>query len=82
MVCFPVLLLKTKMLLSTCVTMVCVLFIYARRRFVTHLSQIFDGEIYTEQKVKTLYLNCLPSIYKIMQTKNAIESASKCSNTV
>ena len=27
-------------------------------------------------KVKTLRLNCLPSIYKIMQTKNAIESAS------
>ena len=27
-------------------------------------------------KVKTLHLNCLPSIYKIMQTKNANESVS------
>ena len=31
--------------------------------------------------MKTLHLNCLPSIYKIMQTKNANENVSLCSNT-
>ena len=34
-----------------------------------------DLDIYWT-KVKTLHLNCLPSIYEILQTKNAIESAS------
>ena len=31
---------------------------------------------YILNKSETLHLNCLPSVYKIMQTKNAIKSVS------
>ena len=36
--------------------------------------QSIDCVIIYRTKVKTLHLNCLPSVYKIMQTKSANES--------
>ena len=41
-----------------------------------NLMRLFLRDDIYLTKVKTLHLNCLPSIYKVMQTKNAIESVS------